>query len=220
MTFLRVIMVKHAAKIVVLGDGAVGKTSLVRRYVKGRFDKNYIATIGVNVQNIVLNDLDIHLNIWDIYGQKSIYPGKHSSNYIGAEGAIIVFDITRSITFVHVNEWIKQLYETTGRIPVFVLGNKYDILKDFEKKGNITYTERTQKEFHEYMLSENYYRNVLSEEKTFTPVPYSAFYKWANKKNPFGHKIPHLISSAKTGANVNRAFNTLAKQIVYNKIKY
>ncbi len=212
-------MVTQAAKIVILGDGAVGKTSLVRRYVEGRFDKDYIATIGVNVQNMVLEDLDLHLNIWDIYGQKSICPGKHSSNYVGAEGAIIVFDITRNITFVHVNEWIKQLYETTGKIPVIVLGNKYDIVKDFEKEEKTTFTAKSQKKFREYMLSEHYYHIVLAKEKEFIPVLYTTFSNWANKKNPFGKKFPHLITSAKTGENVKKAFNALAEKIVSNKIK-
>ncbi len=213
-------MVKHAAKIVLLGDGAVGKTSLVRRYVKGRFDKDYVATIGVNVQNIVLEDLDIHLNIWDIYGQKSIYPGKHSSNYIGAEGAVIVFDITRKKTFIHVNEWIEQLYETTGRIPVIVLGNKKDIITDFEDKHNTIFTSESREEFHDYMISKYYYRIALTEELEFMPVPYIHFDKWANKKNPFKQKFPHLLTSAKTGENVERAFNALAEKIVSNKIKY
>ncbi len=213
-------MVKHAAKIVLLGDGAVGKTSLVRRYVEGRFDEDYVATIGVNVKDKVLPDLDLHLTIWDIYGQKSISPGKHSSNYIGAEGAVVVFDITRKKTFLQLDDWIEGLYDKTGKIPVIVLGNKKDIIDDFETEFDTIFTGASQKEFHEYMVSEHYYRSVYATEPKFEPVSFSQFDEWADKKNPFKQKFPHLLASAKTGKNVEKAFDALAKKIVSNKIRF
>ncbi|MFW6304504.1 MAG: ADP-ribosylation factor-like protein, partial [Candidatus Saliniplasma sp.] len=91
-------MGNYTAKILVLGDGAVGKTSLVRRYVEDEFDEDYIATIGVNLKHRSIDDIGLDMSIWDLYGQKSMSPGKHSSNYIGAEGALVVFDLTRKTT--------------------------------------------------------------------------------------------------------------------------
>ena len=213
-------MTIHAAKVVVLGEGAVGKTSLVRRYVDRRFDKDYVATIGVNVKNKELPDIDIHMNIWDIYGQKSISPGKHSSNYIGAEGAVVVFDLTRKKTFSRLDDWIKDLFEVTGKIPVLLLGNKKDIIEDFEEVNDTIFTMASQKEFHDYMVENHYYRNVYSAEPEFTPVSFSESREWASEKNPFNIKFPFLITSAKTGENVDKAFDGLAQKIVSNKIKY
>ncbi len=213
-------MITQAAKIVVLGDGAVGKTSLVRRYVDKKFDEDYVATIGVNVKSKELPDIDLHLNIWDIYGQKFISPGKHSSNYVGAEGAIVVFDLTRKKTFNELDEWIEDLYDVTGQIPVVVLGNKKDIIDDFEDGSDTIFTRASQKEFHDYMVKNHYYRSVYSTEPEFSPVPYSLVEEWAAESNPFGKKFPYLLTSAKTGENVDKSFNGLAKKIVSNKIKF
>ncbi len=214
-------MPNHGAKVVLLGNGAVGKTSLVRRYVDNKFDEDYIATIGVNVKKKEIDDLDITLSLWDIYGQKSVSPGRHASNYTGAEGAIIVFDLLRKNTFDTLNDWIRDLYKVTGKkVPVVVLGNKNDMIEDFEEKKETVFTKASQKEFHEYMLEEHYYRSVYSKKPEFVPVPYSIFDKWAEVKNPFNKKFTHYLTSAKTGENVNKAFRSMAKKILKNKIKF
>ncbi|MGM0509904.1 MAG: Rab family GTPase [Thermoplasmatota archaeon] len=213
-------MTKHGAKVVLLGDGAVGKTSLLRRYVYDKFEEDYIATIGVNVKKKEIDDLNIALSLWDIYGQKSVSPGRHASNYTGAEGAVVVFDLLRKKTFDTLNDWIKDLFEVTGRIPVVVLGNKNDMIENFEEEKGTVFTRASQKKFHDYMIDEHYYKSVYSSEPEFVPVPYLIFDKWAEKKNPFGKKFTHFLTSAKTGENVEKAFRIMAKMILNNKIKY
>ncbi|MFO7990969.1 MAG: GTP-binding protein [Thermoplasmata archaeon] len=213
-------MVKYTSKVVLLGDGAVGKTSLVRRYVDNMFSDDYIATIGVNVKKKTLEKYDMTLQLWDIYGQKSVFPGKHSSNYTGAEAAMVVFDITRLKTFINVKSWISGLYKITGKIPVVLLGNKVDVIKDFEKEEGIPFKKASRSDFHQYMVEEHYVRSIFNEEPEFRPVPLSRFKEWAKEKNPFNKQFPAYLTSAKTGKNVDKAFDTVGKLVLKNKIKY
>ncbi len=213
-------MAKHAAKVLIIGEGAVGKTSLLRRYVEGIFHEDYVATIGVNIKNKLLPDFDLELSLWDIYGQKSISPGKHSSNYIGAEGAALVFDLTRKNTFDTLDFWLEGLYSITGKIPVVVLGNKNDIIEDFENNCDTVFTSASKDEFHDYMVSEHYYRSVYSSEPSFVPVPYIEFKRWAKGHNKFQIRYNRFLTSAKTGKNVESAFHVLGKKIMRNKIRF
>ncbi len=75
-------MALRSRKILLLGDGAVGKTSLVRRFVEQKFDDRYIATIGVNVKKKRLPELGLKMMLWDIYGQK-MNKNLHASHYSG-----------------------------------------------------------------------------------------------------------------------------------------
>ena len=93
---------KVSKKIVVLGDPAVGKTSLIRRFVINAFDDKYLTTIGAKIvkKEIQLRsggakpDIDVTLMIWDVAGQKTLGNVKQAY-YRGSEGAMIVCDITR-----------------------------------------------------------------------------------------------------------------------------
>lgn len=171
-------MGNYTAKILVLGDGAVGKTSLVRRYVEDEFDEDYIATIGVNLKHRSIDDIGLDMSIWDLYGQKSMSPGKHSSNYIGAEGALVVFDLTRKTTFDHIPQWIDDLYDVIGKVPVVFAGNKTDILIDFQKKKDTKLTKKTKNKFHDYMIDEHYYKSIYSQEPKFIPVSSDEVKNW------------------------------------------
>ncbi len=207
----------RTAKIVLLGDGAVGKTSLVRRFVDQKFDDKYITTIGVNVKKKELEDLDLKFMIWDIYGQK-LNTKLHASNYSGAEGAIIVYDLTRKASFENINFWLKDLFSVTGEIPFIVVGNKFDILEDFrEEVGNIDENfeifEEYIEEKHENIIE--YYRSVYENVPSFEPVPSSELWKWADQKeNEFDIEFSYFLSSAKTGENVEEAFKQLGKLIL------
>lgn len=122
-------------KVCLLGDAAVGKTSLVKRFVIDEFDDEYITTIGTKVSKKELRvphpnqpdeTLDVILTIWDIVGQ----PGLHtlrSMYYTGADGALVVGDLTRKDTFQSLTNWVASIYGKTGRIPVLILANKYDL---------------------------------------------------------------------------------------------
>lgn len=206
-------------KVVVIGDGAVGKTSIVRRFVEGKFDDDYIATIGVNVRDKRAWGLD--LSLWDIYGQKSISPGKQSSHYIGAVAALVVFDMTRSKTFEHLDQWIEELYEVTGKIPVVVAGNKIDIIRDFEDSEGIRFSDASKKDFQEYIMDSQYHKTVYSSDSEFLPVKYSEYKRWGKeKKRSLGDKISYHFTSAKSRKNVKKVFRDLSKKIKKTEISF
>src|SRR5512137_1702597 len=110
-------------KVVLIGDGAVGKTSLVARYVVNKFDDKYIATIGTKVSRkdvqVVKPDLIINLRmmIWDILGQKE-YSKIRSASLSGAQGVILVGDLSRPETIQSLeNFWLKEAQGVVGSIP-------------------------------------------------------------------------------------------------------
>jgi small GTP-binding protein len=121
-------------KICLLGDPAVGKTSLIRKYVFDTFDDKYIMTIGTKVtkKEIIFKkpelDMDIKLSlmIWDILGQKE-YKRLHPIYYQGAEGAFIVSDYTRHETLEAMAEWSSSLIKVVGDVPMVYLVNKADL---------------------------------------------------------------------------------------------
>lgn len=119
-------------KMCVLGEEAVGKTSLIRRFVVEKFDDKYIATIGTKsskkTMSIKSGDINVNLTmiIWDILGQKKFSELKRSA-YKGANSAFIVLDLTRIETLYSFKEWLNSLYEVAPDIPVVVLANKSDL---------------------------------------------------------------------------------------------
>ena len=122
-------------KIVLIGDGAVGKTSLVRKFVYDRFDDEYISTIGTKItkKNMELEQdetrVALKLIIWDILGQKE-YKRIRTSSFKGCTGALAVCDCTRDDTLQSLDEyWIPALKKQVGDVPIILLINKTD-LKD------------------------------------------------------------------------------------------
>ncbi len=115
-------------KLCLLGDGEVGKSSLIRRYVLDQFDDVYIQTFGAKVTKKVLDleDVSLSLMIWDVLGQKT-QKTLHSSYYSGANGVLLVCDMTRPETLEHLQHWYGDLREVSGDIPVIVIGNKCDL---------------------------------------------------------------------------------------------
>ena len=121
-------------KVLLLGDGAVGKTSLIRRFVVDKFADRYIATIGTKVtkQEIRLKkegeECYVTLMIWDVLGQRG-YSAVQASSFRGSQGALIVYHVTRPETIQALAEyWIPRLYETLGKVPIVVVGNKVDLV--------------------------------------------------------------------------------------------
>ena len=120
-------------KILLLGDGAVGKTSLIRRFVVDKFSDDYITTIGTKVTKKDLRieapgkATDLTFMIWDVLGQKG-YKGIQESSFQGAKGALLVYDVTRQETAESLQEyWIPHLLEVTETMPIVVVGNKVDL---------------------------------------------------------------------------------------------
>ncbi|MFH0815532.1 MAG: Rab family GTPase [Methanobacteriota archaeon] len=121
-------------KIVLLGDSAVGKTSLIRRFVLDSFDDSYITTIGTKItkkETVVKGSkgqISMSMMIWDILGQQG-YTGTQSKSYLGTQGAIFVFDLTRKETLASIEKyWRPELAKVAGNVPSVLVGNKVDLL--------------------------------------------------------------------------------------------
>ncbi|MFX1446983.1 MAG: Rab family GTPase, partial [Promethearchaeota archaeon] len=117
----------YRIKVIVIGDAGVGKTSLVKKFVSGRFTSDYRVSIGANlfVKDLILEpDMDISIQIWDIAGQEKWVKMRHLY-YRGAHGALIVGDLTRENTFEQLNEfWNPDLTKFCGDIPKILVVNK------------------------------------------------------------------------------------------------
>jgi small GTP-binding protein len=119
-------------KICLVGNPAVGKTSLIRRYVYDMFDDKYLSTIGAKITKKIVNiegkthDTELTLMIWDIEGQKNV-GSVHSSYYRGADAAIVVCNVTVKETFENIPNWVKTVFKVTGEIPLVFLANKTDL---------------------------------------------------------------------------------------------
>lgn len=123
---------KYILKLCLLGDGAVGKTSLVRRFVFDVFDDKYIMSFGTKVSKKVIrvDESEIDLMIWDILGQRML-ESLHAAYYRGAVGAFAVCDFTRPETMSNLRNWIGSFKAVVGEQPVIVLGNKMDLERKF-----------------------------------------------------------------------------------------
>ncbi|XP_048833845.1 ras-related protein Rab-5B-like isoform X2 [Brienomyrus brachyistius] len=116
-------------KLVLLGDMAVGKSSLVLRFVKGHFDEFQETTIGAAflAQSVCLDDTTIKFEIWDTAGQER-YHSLAPMYYRGAQAAIVVFDITKPETFERAKAWVKELQrQANPSIVIALAGNKADL---------------------------------------------------------------------------------------------
>ena len=95
-------------KVIVIGDPAVGKTSLLSKFATNKFEEKYLPTVGVQIlkEPIELKEENATVNLmfWDIAGQPQFYM-LHRPYFNGADGMLLVFDITRSSTFSNINNW-------------------------------------------------------------------------------------------------------------------
>ena len=126
------------SKIVLLGDNAVGKTSLIRRYVFNQFKETYAATIGSKVTmkelKIRIKDetVNVVLMIWDIIGREG-YAALHSRTIVGVNGALLVADLTREETLYSLERyWIPFLFKVVENVPLVFACNKSDLSSQFQ----------------------------------------------------------------------------------------
>ena len=122
-------------KTMVIGEGAVGKTTLVNRYVTGVFERDYKTTIGsqfaVKLTHVSPPEVDygvgIKLQAWDVAGQAR-FKAVRKMYYSGAAGIILVFDVTRRRSFTELAKWVEEADESIGiRVPMICVGNKTDL---------------------------------------------------------------------------------------------
>jgi len=121
-------------KIVLVGDGAVGKTSLRKRYLGQGFDTDYLSTMGADfaLHDTTIEETQIRWQIWDLAGQP-VFKDVVQAYYTKIFGGVLVYDVTRRQTFENVGTWLKDMREHSGRerkVPVVLLANKIDLREE------------------------------------------------------------------------------------------
>ncbi|MHA1577973.1 MAG: GTP-binding protein [Candidatus Thorarchaeota archaeon] len=172
---------EYRFKIVMLGDGAVGKTALTTRFTQEYFDADYKRTIGSDfaIKKLDIPEIDVHvtLQIWDLAGQPR-FEIVRQGFYRGSRGGLLVYDVTRRRTFMNIQHWKDEAFKSLKRdFPVIVVANKVDLIDS---------------------------RVVGKEEGE----------EWAKE-----HGHLYVESSALTGENVEKSFETLCKIIIENATK-
>ena len=127
-----------AYKIILIGDPRVGKTSIRKKYMGEGFKGNYMVTLGADFA-IKRLEKDV-MQIWDLAGQP-VYQSVRASYYGGAEGIILVFDITSRETFGNISKWLNEVVNNLDYlIPLILVGNKND-LRSENYSDHISYEE-------------------------------------------------------------------------------
>lgn len=141
---------EQVIKLVLSGDSFVGRTALVRQFVDHAFSREYVPTIGINylTTELEIDGKRIKLQLWDI-GEREGCEATTSVYYRGANGCILVYDVSKSSSFENIQKW-KTTFATaaglsnTSDFPFFLLGNKCDLpekavdsvmAQDFSKKN-------------------------------------------------------------------------------------
>jgi len=177
------------AKVCLLGDGGVGKTTLRNKYLGKGFGTEYLPTLGsdfVSKQVTISTskgNKDLKFQIWDLAGQPT-FKQIRKRYYRRAVGCLVVFDITRPESLYNLENWLEELIQNSGspQIIVIILGNKIDL----RKKGSS-------------WISTDIAEQFISKLKL---------------KFPDLKKMIYLETSAKTGVNVNQAFHELGQGIL------
>jgi small GTP-binding protein len=169
----------YIIKICLLGEANVGKTSLVYRFIENKFRENYKSTLGVNLLKKDMNIKgygEVVAQVWDLGGQES-FKSLRKLYLEGANGALLIFDVTQSKSFEKLRDWIQDFKSARENEPVILIGNKND-LKDKIQISN---------------------KDALQIAKEFD--------------------MKFISTSAKTGNNVEEAFNQMIKTILDKTLK-
>ncbi|XP_017564201.1 ras-related protein Rab-25b [Pygocentrus nattereri] len=159
-------------KVVLIGESGVGKSNLLSRFTKNEFNHDSRTTIGVefSTRTVQVESLTIKAQIWDTAGLER-YRAITSAYYRGAVGALLVYDISKHLTYESAERWLKELYDHADpHIVVMLVGNKSDLAsirsvptedaKDFAEKNGLLFTETSALESTNV---ETAFNNVLME---------------------------------------------------------
>ncbi|HKZ99977.1 MAG TPA: Rab family GTPase [Thermoplasmata archaeon] len=125
-------------KVCMAGEAAVGKTSLIRRYVLDEYDDRYVATLGTKVskKSLIATDpltsklVEVHTILWDVMGTRTLRELLKEAYYHGAQGILAVADLTREETLGELDAWARSIRAVAGDVPTYVVVNKADLEAD------------------------------------------------------------------------------------------
>ncbi|MFX0090408.1 MAG: Rab family GTPase [Candidatus Hodarchaeota archaeon] len=141
-------------KVILLGDGAVGKTTLKKIYLGKGFQDKYKSTLGADltIKKLDINNKSIKCDIWDLAGQPR-FSKVRNLYYTGSSGAILVYDITQPNSLENLNMWISEFdkYNTIKGVPLLIVGNKIDLREMVEQSispnQGLKFVERLENQF-------------------------------------------------------------------------
>ena len=171
-------------KVVMIGDAAVGKTSVRRNYLGKGFISSHIATIGVDFaqKSVTIDDQPVQMVIWDLAGQEG-YGKVRKHYYQGCSALILVYDITNRESFDNASAWLAESYKHTEEVPpIAVLANKVDL------------------------------RTLGSAVEVVTPEEGAAFAKALREK--LDVPTIFFETSAKNGENIQESFAELTRILI------
>lgn len=123
-------------KISMAGDGVVGKTTIITRFVKDKFIEDYIASIGVEIFSklLIVENKEVQLQIWDCAGQTS-FKAFRTKFFAKTQGVLLVFDLTTPRSLYSLHSWIAEVKKIAGEIPLVLIGNKADLKETHSVSG-------------------------------------------------------------------------------------
>ncbi|MHA1649515.1 MAG: GTP-binding protein [Candidatus Helarchaeota archaeon] len=124
---------KFSFKVVILGDGGVGKTSLLTRFVEKTFEQEYKSTIGTNIMRIdykLMDKITVAFSLWDLAGQQ-LFQKVRQMYLAGCQAALFVYDVTRPDTLYNLKNWQSELHAIAGTgVKSLMVGNKIDLVEE------------------------------------------------------------------------------------------
>jgi Ras-related protein Rab-6A len=122
---------RYMFKVSVIGDYAVGKTSIIKRFMYDSFDEGYKATLGAAISTFKtkVNKSHVSLQVWDLAGQTS-FRRVRVQYLFGTDFAIVVFDLTSRESLECANEWVEDVRKGAPDVLLFLVGNKSDLKEE------------------------------------------------------------------------------------------
>jgi len=154
-----------------LGAAAVGKTSLVRRFVEGIFREEYVTTIGVNIQKkeVTLSDAEVTLLLWDLNGEDR-FQSVSTSYFRGMGGYVVVADGTRPETLDTALTLHDRAQEAVGEVPFYLLVNKADLREDGDTEWGLSPEVLADRGLSDWPVLYTSAKNGMRVEEAFTQL--------------------------------------------------
>lgn len=157
-------------KVLTAGEGGVGKTTLLHRYVEGKFSSATKMTIGVEffLKELMIDDQKVLLQLWDFGGQER-FRFLLKSYVIGARGALLMFDLTRAMTLEKIQNWVNICRDENPNLPILFLGSKADLADDINISKDYIMAFKEQFNLYDYLeVSSKTGKNVESAFESVT----------------------------------------------------